>query len=678
MKKEFKMVAGWVMSVLGIKNFAKDNDGKLFLTAEQEQTLLEKYGEKFVEGFKADLSKMEVNGDSVDLTLSAEERLELDASRKEVGQLRSQIQQLQAAEKDYKATIAKLEKQPAGSEGHQVPVSAIEKAAIEAGVDLSLKHNRFLVDFMQGKIQGSYSGDSTINTSELKTEFGKYVDQNRMEIMRGLFGTTESTQFMSSIITDKTEVRATQANILNTVLQQFVPHWTPSGAAKFTPLTIKNFKCKLNVNIIPSDIMEDILGYMYDEKASQLQAMPVVRYILQQLIFPKLDEEREQALATGRFVENTADGNGQYSASTPGESMDGYLTQLVDKYNYDADDSHTTKSGIRWLQKGTEVVLSGETKNVRALIDAAVKEVSDLYPLYAKKAMKVHIDPVLADAYRREYLEEYKWLKNQDGTHKNDIDFSNFTFGECEGLRGTHCFFITPKENFKHIMSQDPMKCVLRFQEQDYAVKIFGEWWEGTGFWMAEAIFAYISPAAAITYNGKKNLTVSFTNGTASAQIGGSFTSPTANVSVENKSVTYESSNTAVATVNASTGQVTLIKAGTAVIKAKFAGDTDYNAAEGSYTLTVTKGTVTVAFASSTASGTVGQSFTSPTATTTPAGKTVTYSSSDTYKATVNASTGEVTLKAAGEVVITAAFAGDDAYNSASGSYTLTISAEGV
>lgn len=39
MKKEFKMVAGWVMSVLGIQNFAKDNDGKLFLTAEQEQTL---------------------------------------------------------------------------------------------------------------------------------------------------------------------------------------------------------------------------------------------------------------------------------------------------------------------------------------------------------------------------------------------------------------------------------------------------------------------------------------------------------------------------------------------------------------------------------------------------------------------------------------------------------------
>ena len=126
-----------------------------------------------------------------------------------------------------------------------------------------------------------------------------------------------------------------------------------------------------------------------------------------------------------------------------------------------------------------------------------MKEVSDKYPLYAKKKMKVHIDPVLADAYRREYLEEYKWLKNQDGTHKNDIDFSNFEFGECEGMRGTGCFFITPKENFKHLMSHNPQNVTLRFQEQDYTVKIFGEWWEGTGFWMAEAIFAYISPEYA-------------------------------------------------------------------------------------------------------------------------------------------------------------------------------------
>lgn len=493
MKKEFKMVAGWVMSVLGIQNFAKDNDGKLFLTPEQEQQLSEKYGQVFVNGFKADMAKYQ---DEQLEPLTAQERLELDASRQETARLKAQIETMKQAESDFKATIAKLEKQAADPQGEKVTVSEFEKQAIAAGVDLSLKHNRYLVDYMQGKVQAAYSGDSTIDTQELKKEFGKYVASNRLEILKGLFGQTESTQYMSTIITDKTEVRANQASIIGSVLQQFVPVWTPSGKAKFTPLTIKNFKCKINVPIIPSDIMEDILGYMYDEQASQLQSMPVVRYILFQLIFPKLDEERELALAQGEYVENEPDGNGDYTASSPMETMDGYLTQITKKFVADYEQADVTKlSGIRWLQKGVQI--DPAEKNVRTVIDAAVKEVADKYPLYAKKAMKVHIDPVLADAYRREYLEEYKWLKNQDGTHKNDIDFSNFTFAECEGMRGTGCFFITPKENFKHLMSHNPQNVTLRFQEQDYMVKVFGEWWEGVGFWMAEALFAYVSPEFA-------------------------------------------------------------------------------------------------------------------------------------------------------------------------------------
>lgn len=587
---KFKQIMSLVLTVLGIEAFAKNNDGKAFLTDEQKATLTEKYGEKFVTSFVEDLARYQEEA-QVAQPLTAEERLELDATRKEVGQLRDQIKQLKDAENGFKATIKKLEGEAASSQGRQVTVSEFEKAAIDAGVDLSMKHNRFLVDFMQGKVQGAYSGDSTIDTQELKKEFGKYVDTNRIEILRGLFGQTESTKFMSTIITDKTEVRASQANVIGTVLQQFVPKWTPSGAAKFHPLTIKNFKCKINVPIIPSDIMEDILGYMYDEQASTLQSMPVVRYILYQLIFPKLDEEREQALAVGEYKENEPDQHGQYTASSPLETMDGYLTQLVKKFVADyTEEDPEDLSGIRWLQKGIQIDPS--KKNVRKIIDAAVKEVSDKYPLYAKKKMKVHIDPVLADAYRREYLEEYKWLKNQDGTHKNDIDFSNFEFGECEGMRGTGSFFITPKENFKHLMSHDPQRVTLRFQEQDYMVKIFGEWWEGTGFWMAEAIFAYISPEYADVEPEpeptKEDVTIAFSSKTASATVGQEFTAPTVSTTPDNLTLAYSSSDETVATVNETTGVVTLVGAGEAVITAAFAGNDEYKAGSDSYTLTVT------------------------------------------------------------------------------------------
>ena len=52
---------------------------------------------------------------------------------------------------------------------------------------------------------------------------------------------------------------------------------------------------------------------------------------------------------------------------------------------------------------------------------------------------------------------------------------------------------------------------------------------------------------------------------------------------------------------------------------------------------------------------------------------TVTYSSSNESVATVDAATGEVTLKAAGTTTITAFYAGDETYSESSASYTLTV-----
>lgn len=59
-----------------------------------------------------------------------------------------------------------------------------------------------------------------------------------------------------------------------------------------------------------------------------------------------------------------------------------------------------------------------------------------------------------------------------------------------------------------------------------------------------------------------------------------------------------------------------------------------------------------------------------------PYNVTVTYSSSDTEKATINQSTGEITLVAAGDTTISAIFAGNDTYEAQTVTYTLTVEAE--
>ena len=151
----------------------------------------------------------------------------------------------------------------------------------------------------------------------------------------------------------------------------------------------------------------------------------------------------------------------------------------------------------------------------------------------------------------------------------------------------------------------------------------------------------------------------------------GTVASPTLN-NPRQLPLTWSSSNANVATVNA-TGIITIVGAGQTVISAAFAGDETYQAKTTSFTLVVNKGQVTVAFDTDSETATIGEPFDSPKATTTPAGLQLVYSSTDKYVAKVEGSTGEVTLRGAGTVKITATFRGSDNYESASAYYELTV-----
>lgn len=71
------------------------------------------------------------------------------------------------------------------------------------------------------------------------------------------------------------------------------------------------------------------------------------------------------------------------------------------------------------------------------------------------------------------------------------------------------------------------------------------------------------------------------------ARIGEVFEEPVLIKNPANAAVTYASSDEAVATVNASTGDVTLVTTGDAVITASYAGSADYTPSSASYTLHV-------------------------------------------------------------------------------------------
>lgn len=84
----------------------------------------------------------------------------------------------------------------------------------------------------------------------------------------------------------------------------------------------------------------------------------------------------------------------------------------------------------------------------------------------------------------------------------------------------------------------------------------------------------------------KTDVAVTFEDAVVTATMGEEPTSQTATTE-PSVAVTYSSSDESVATVDAQTGALTLVGAGTALITASYAGDTTHNAASASYALTV-------------------------------------------------------------------------------------------
>lgn len=123
-------------------------------------------------------------------------------------------------------------------------------------------------------------------------------------------------------------------------------------------------------------------------------------------------------------------------------------------------------------------------------------------------------------------------------------------------------------------------------------------------------------------------------------------------------------------------------KEGTATVTATFdAAGTDekYSTSTATYTIKVTKRQTTLSFGEAyddkTIIANLGDEFTAPTATLTPniEGETIKYSSSKPTVATVDETTGAVTIVGAGTTVITADFVGDDTYVASKASYTINV-----
>lgn len=500
MKNPFEDLKALVAKVLPSKKLPIV-DGKLVLSAEDKAAIDAEFSKdggsdflaKFESAINAELALININTEAkiteATETAKAEAKAEAQAeaqkvidgiiaeSKKSIEGITAEFtKKMETQASEYTSKIETL------ASSREEDITATEKPEANAGaktvyaINRSAKHNVIAEAYVKNN-NGPYleAADATIDVADLKTEFGVIATKDKDFIIKKLTQPTETEKYMTTKLADD-EWRATQA-LISTVVQQFSPKFTPLGQTKVTPLTIKNYRHKINVSIIPSEVVASWLGYMYDTDLTPSQ-MPISKYIIDNLIVPKIDEDREMYLvAKGEFEALGTVTTGAAGQAT-GKSMDGFITILRKEYE-NAD----TK--VNFVALG---VLTNS--NIVDKIDAFVDGLDELYQT---KEMNIFQSVKVKKMYKRKYQELYPTTKAGDKTD-DMVNFSNQTLVALPSMSGLNSFFTTPKDNFIRLRNKNSGTTKLWMQEVDYEVKVFAEWYEGVGFAIAEAVTAYIDP----------------------------------------------------------------------------------------------------------------------------------------------------------------------------------------
>lgn len=539
----FKTLNVIVLSILGRNEFAKNDSGHLVLTDDEIEKLNSqmkfadgKFAERFTESFNALADAAggnEINNNEMVVSAFVEtirkdvadeiiaKRVEIEAGLKlefesKIAGLESSIS---ASEQKFQATEMKRNELEAenlrlvgenrelkmGTEG-DVPERIIINNIKAMGekkfnVNMELFHNKMADQFLKGntalaimamtnasfgnKSMGGGATD-TIDVSEINEEFGSYMADpaTRMKIFKDLLRPTESRKYMTKVLA-LTEWRDAKA-VIDSVVQQFIAKWTPLGKTTVTPLRILNRRHKINLPIVPNDITGGYMTYLYNEGLTPDQ-MPVIQYIIENLLRPRIADDIEyKMIATGVFDElvDSSVTEGDAGQAT-GKNMDGFLTIIASEAENVSTKVNFWTPSVEWSED-----------NSVEYFEAYAKWVKATNPTLAAIGLNVFCDPNMAELRAKKYREMFPNTKNADATN-TQIDFSKLTIVPLENMRGSGVIFSTPKENFieLHHINEAAGSTRLFLQLMNYEVRIFGEFWLGVGFAVAEWLFAAVGAA---------------------------------------------------------------------------------------------------------------------------------------------------------------------------------------
>lgn len=135
---------------------------------------------------------------------------------------------------------------------------------------------------------------ATITVTDLVTEYGAYYkagSQALKDLRTKLFQPSVTEEFFTPRTTESTRLELANSTITR-VLQGYQSAFTTLGDTTFTPQPLMLDHLKIDVDIVPHDLMETWLGFLA-LNALKPQDCPIVKYWLEELVIPKYWEDLE-------------------------------------------------------------------------------------------------------------------------------------------------------------------------------------------------------------------------------------------------------------------------------------------------------------------------------------------------------------------------------------------------
>ena len=312
---------------------------------------------------------------------------------------------------------------------------------------------------------------ATITLTQLISEFGTYIGTNQKDILKLLTQKTKSQEYMTTVVSKDLEYRASKA-VIDDMVQGFQKAWTTKGTPAFTPISIPQRRHKFDLEFYPDEVFETWLGFLTDETKDR-KSWPITKYIIEQLIMPKIADNRELKLI----------GLGNYAAvqegvaQATGLSMDGFITILNDLK--DASDTD-----VNWITPSEGTITDSNA------VDWFNEFADSIGSLYQGVPMNIFCSARNFRRYSRKEKELYG--VNPAFTYGSaKIDGTPFTIVPLPSIGNRDNVFATPKENFIRLINGNDGASNIAVENVDRKIKIYGDWHESVGFGIKEAIFAF-------------------------------------------------------------------------------------------------------------------------------------------------------------------------------------------